>query len=245
MNRTIITTRLSGFLCPSDTPPSYSQMVGMPTGFAPPGNNYYASFGAGLEFSCGPCCTGGPMNGVVGDRCNVGFRDITDGLSNTVAFGEWKVGDGLPSMISSSDLIDVNSYPPGISRNKPQMQMAAGAGPFQNWLNTTCSPDLLNTALRKSTNALSYLGQAWIVGVPGISMGNVLLPPNARTPNCMTGTNGYNNPGIFDAKSNHPGGANFLMCDGSVRFLKDSINTMTLWSLGSRAQGEIIDASSY
>ncbi len=245
MNRTVITARLGIFLCPSDTPPSYNQRLGMGYAFTATGNNYYACFGAGLEYSCGPCCTNGPMNGVIGDRCNVGLRDITDGASNTVAFGEWKVGDGITSQISYSDLIDVNSYPPGVTRNTPMMEMAAGAGPFLTWLNTTCGPDLINNALRNSTNCLSYLGEVWIAGLPGISMGNLLLPPNSRTPNCMTGVNGYNNPGIFAARSSHPGGANVLMCDGSVRFLKDSTNINTIWALGSRGQGEIISADSY
>jgi hypothetical protein len=35
------------------------------------------------------------------------------------------------------------------------------------------------------------------------------------------------------------------MCDGSVRFLKDSISNQTLWALGSIAQGEIVSADSY
>jgi hypothetical protein len=35
------------------------------------------------------------------------------------------------------------------------------------------------------------------------------------------------------------------MCDGSVKFLKDSTNLQTVWALGSRAQGEVIDASAY
>jgi hypothetical protein len=36
-----------------------------------------------------------------------------------------------------------------------------------------------------------------------------------------------------------------MMADGSVRFLKSSINQNTWWSLGTRAGGEITDASSY
>jgi prepilin-type processing-associated H-X9-DG protein len=43
----------------------------------------------------------------------------------------------------------------------------------------------------------------------------------------------------------HPGGANMLMCDGSVWFLKDSVSQPSLCALGSRAYGEVLDASSY
>ncbi len=50
---------------------------------------------------------------------------------------------------------------------------------------------------------------------------------------------------MFNMCSYHPGGANVLMCDGSVKFLKDSTNMQTLWALGTRANGEVIDASSY
>ncbi len=45
--------------------------------------------------------------------------------------------------------------------------------------------------------------------------------------------------------SRHPGGVNCAMGDGSVRFLKSSIMPATLRLLGSRADGEILDASVY
>jgi prepilin-type N-terminal cleavage/methylation domain-containing protein/prepilin-type processing-associated H-X9-DG protein len=40
--------------------------------------------------------------------------------------------------------------------------------------------------------------------------------------------------------SNHNGGVNFVFCDGSVRFLADSINLITLQALSTRAGGEVI-----
>jgi prepilin-type N-terminal cleavage/methylation domain-containing protein/prepilin-type processing-associated H-X9-DG protein len=43
----------------------------------------------------------------------------------------------------------------------------------------------------------------------------------------------------------HPGGANVLLGDGSIRFIKQSINLLTWQALSSRAVGEVIDASSY
>jgi prepilin-type N-terminal cleavage/methylation domain-containing protein/prepilin-type processing-associated H-X9-DG protein len=42
----------------------------------------------------------------------------------------------------------------------------------------------------------------------------------------------------------HPGGANFAMADGSVRFIKKSINMFVYVALGSRAGGEVISADS-
>ncbi|MHC5539956.1 DUF1559 family PulG-like putative transporter [Singulisphaera rosea] len=46
-------------------------------------------------------------------------------------------------------------------------------------------------------------------------------------------------------KSRHPGGANFLFADGSVRFIKNSINRVTYCALGSRDGGEVISADAY
>jgi prepilin-type processing-associated H-X9-DG protein len=40
----------------------------------------------------------------------------------------------------------------------------------------------------------------------------------------------------------HPGGANVLMGDGSVHFVKQSINLRTWQALSSRACGEVISA---
>ena len=46
-------------------------------------------------------------------------------------------------------------------------------------------------------------------------------------------------------KSRHPGGVNFLFADGSVKFLKNSINRATYAALGSRNGGEVISADAY
>ena len=41
-------------------------------------------------------------------------------------------------------------------------------------------------------------------------------------------------------RSFHPGGANFLLCDGSVRFMKESVAAATYRALASREGGEIV-----
>ena len=43
----------------------------------------------------------------------------------------------------------------------------------------------------------------------------------------------------------HPGGGNVLMGDGSVRFIKQSINLLTWQALSSRGNGEVIGGDSY
>jgi prepilin-type processing-associated H-X9-DG protein len=53
------------------------------------------------------------------------------------------------------------------------------------------------------------------------------------------------NFGQFGFRSQHPGGANFLSGDGSVRFLKESIAYRTFWGLGTKDGGETISASDW
>jgi prepilin-type processing-associated H-X9-DG protein len=74
----------------------------------------------------------------------------------------------------------------------------------------------------------------------------MVMPPNAKFPNCnVNATGSIEDIGMFNLSSFHPGGANVVMLDGSVKFLKDSLNQQTLWALGSINQGEVIDANSY
>jgi prepilin-type processing-associated H-X9-DG protein len=92
----------------------------------------------------------------------------------------------------------------------------------------------------------SYIGE--IGETVGVSFGNVLLPPNLPTPNCDSGTDAGNtlhNPGMIGLASHHSGGANVVMLDGSVKFLKNNIASQTLWALASIAQGEVISSDSY
>ena len=266
-NHTVHATRLSAFLCPSSPVPGWL-VEGTSTlleDIVAPGNNYFASIGSSLEFDTS--WTGGPPNGLFAYQgsTNIGSAEgtngltttqvpspastrpptlasISDGTSNTVAFGEWKTGTGNVNVVTIPQTIAfVGSYPPGITRNTPQMQMPAGAVGLQQWL-PICAAAAPTSLQGKSAT----LGEDWVMDLVGYTLGNLVVPPNPQVPNCNINSNGtLANPGTYGLSSYHPGGANTLFADGSVRFLKDSISYQTLWSLGSRAQGEIISSDSY
>ncbi len=243
INSTVTQTRLGVFLCPSSPAPTFI-LTDVTLPVTASGNNYFASFGSSLEFSAYQ--TGGPPNGPIPYVYNTGaivtLARITDGTSNTVLFGEWKIGDGNNSLITpSTDVAFPGGYPSGITRNGPQMLMPPGGTLLMAWL-----PQCAAAANRPNQTDSSTLGEAWAYAVVGNTLGNMLLPPNSPYPNCSIAPGKpLQNPGIFSLRSFHPGGANVVACDGSVKFLKNSINIQTVWKLGSISQGEILSADEY
>ena len=47
---------------------------------------------------------------------------------------------------------------------------------------------------------------------------------------------------MIGASSRHPGGVNVLFMDGSVKFIKNSINYNTWYAVGTHNGGEVISA---
>ena len=95
-----------------------------------------------------------------------------------------------------------------------------------------------------------------------------LYPPNSSQPDVMQGSSycsdcerptrpasgdrqlssggTYTGLGMFNnARSKHPGGVNVGMCDGSVRFIKNSVNIYTFQALASAKGGEVISSDAY
>ena len=249
MNYTVTETRLSDFLCPSCPPPSWTA-IDFPT--TATGNNYFASFGSSLEISAdgktAGTPNGGPPNGMfffLGYTGRpVGIAGVTDGTSNTIAFGEWKVGDGNGNTFTiPTDLVSIpnasNPFYP--LRYTPLISMPAGAAYIDAYLAVCVSDEAVPA---DEISRYASLGESWALSLNQYTRGNVLLAPNAKIPNCNF-PGGLTSPGMYGMSSYHPGGANILLVDGSVRFLKDSTDRTVVWSLGSRAQGEIISSDAY
>ncbi len=97
----------------------------------------------------------------------------------------------------------------------------------------------------------SYFGKGseWHYGVPNLARYNHVTPPNSNS--CLSGSasgskqDGEHAQGAFPPSSRHPGVVNLLLCDGSVRSIKNSIALVTWWALGSMAAGEVISADSF
>ena len=69
-------------------------------------------------------------------------------------------------------------------------------------------------------------------------LGPVGLENGPRTPN-------HPRAHVEDYWSRHTGGVNFLMADGSVHFLKNSIAPTVYQALGTRAGGEVVSSDAY
>jgi len=129
------------------------------------------------------------------------------------------------------------------------MNMPLGAPGLLQWINVCAGLGPASTTKGDQgwIYNMSGLGQSWNQGMFGYSLGNTLLAPNSPYPNCrMCVWDGdWDCPGIYGMSSYHPGGGNIAFADGSVRFLKSSTANQTVWSLGSRGQGEVLSSDSY
>ena len=50
---------------------------------------------------------------------------------------------------------------------------------------------------------------------------------------------------MIGASSNHPGGVNVLFMDGSVRFVKNSVNYQTWYAIATPNNGEVVSSDSF
>jgi prepilin-type N-terminal cleavage/methylation domain-containing protein/prepilin-type processing-associated H-X9-DG protein len=245
-NDTIIITKLNALLCPSDAnDPGAAYPFTMKNGsgtFAPGTTNYpnnigtiYRSNGGlydGPAYLLGasqattattPVLANTPSNGTLI------LAAITDGTSNTIIFSEWVKGLN-------------NTTSPGLQ----QIYNATLAFPTTNtyvplttYFNSCYSSNAIHTSF--SRKGIDWCNQ-WNGQGGGYSQ---VMTPNTKACYFSGDAQNYVDHTLIGASSNHPGGVNVGMLDGSVRFVKNSVAQPTWWALGTNGGGEVIDASSY
>ncbi len=223
-NTTALSTMVDTYLCPSDLA-SYPLPVNL--GAVPtPQTSYGMVAGVGECLLYGykvpstslPYCDAIEPDGVFGRNYTYKLASVTDGLSNTLFVGE-----------TSRFVREPATFP---GTGEPSF--------FNAWsFAGLVHPGTMN----------DYRPQGYAYVVPRINASaqfySILAIINAS--NLATW---YTDPrsltyGQFGFRGMHPGGANFLFGDGSVRFLKSGIDPATYRSLGTRAKGEVISADAY
>jgi prepilin-type N-terminal cleavage/methylation domain-containing protein/prepilin-type processing-associated H-X9-DG protein len=69
--------------------------------------------------------------------------------------------------------------------------------------------------------------------------GTCAIPLNTSLPGTNPLYDPSDWPNVYSFRSRHPGGANFLMGDGSVRFVAQTIDLPTYWAMATIAGGEV------
>ncbi|MGP0069446.1 MAG: DUF1559 domain-containing protein [Isosphaeraceae bacterium] len=231
--------KVNSFVCPSDQP-QQSQVSGS--------GNYYTQCSyaacAGTRdiwhWWCG--CPGGPggpcttspdiqPDGVFGGGFICKVASVTDGTSNTIFAGEFSRYINDPDAVFNS-WTRALWFSSNIGNNTARPQCLAGTGPA------------INAPLMVSDVTNFDGGWQWLTG--NCDDWLYFSSPDVRQ------------AGQYGFRSLHPGGANFLFGDGSVHFLKQTINMGTpTWSttgtnmtgvyrqLSTRAGGETVSSDSY
>ncbi len=212
LNAAACNARVENFLCPSDLQSK------TPVGWA--GTNYRACQGSGILWGNPPTNPtnsnyGIPApNGIFYDRSGTPFGEIKDGLSNTAAFSEHNKGDFSNGIVTKTDTFRTSPARPNTPDDSVQMCRAI------NWQDP-------------SRQSFSNIGAPWLYGYHSTTVYFHVDTPNK--PSCMYP------PGRIAtaANSGHSGGVNMTLCDGSVRWVSDTINLQTWRAIGTRAGEDI------
>ena len=244
-NDTIMFIQLATLICPSD---GNRQRPAAPNG----ATNYVGNFGGPGQLAG---FTGTIVSGSLGwgpDQNNagpIGIENIRDGTSNTALFSERLVGlnNVNPATFYRSS-IDFKR----VVFTAPSVGGGQDAGPAAALQFIQACQNLPGTTVARATWGS---GAYWAAGYPLHVVINDYL--HAGTPNgpaCNNPQGSFaslswiyfvNPSGSAPPTSNHPGGVNLALADGSVKFVKDSIGLQPWWALGTRASGEVLSADQY
>lgn len=197
-------------------------------------NSYYGCYGTTTDI------WNVASTGMFSHKSAYGIRDAIDGSSNTIAWGEALINNTITPFAK---------WRGGVTPSASQ----AGGGPFldANASIASVMTDLATCNTSWAGNpAGNNKGWRWGTGSPGIANFNTIVTPNSNLYTwsaCRFGCVGCGNDyaQYITSSSNHSGGVNACMADGSVRFIKNSISMSVWWAIGTRANGEVIGSDQY
>jgi prepilin-type N-terminal cleavage/methylation domain-containing protein/prepilin-type processing-associated H-X9-DG protein len=232
-NWTVRTTQLNVILCPSDANVPCGTTAAPGQAARQIGHTSYAN-SIGTIYNVNGNVLDGPayLMGQPAYGATVTLASITDGTSNTAIWSEWvqgtnkQAGDGLWQ-------IYVASTPFTNAPGTPLPTLAASCRSSTTWYPAGANPP----DDRK--------GEEWLS--QNCSEGGCyshIMTPNTKA--CFhQGQGEHTIYTIVGASSNHSGGVNVGMLDGSVKFVKNSVNPVSWWALATKAGGEILSSDSY
>lgn len=213
------TTPINAFRCASDAPYPDTNYQG--------NNNYVACVGATWGSPCGTA----NRNGLFRPFTETAIRDVLDGTTNTLMYGETIVGDGTGSKFGPSDVV--------YSQTPPWTGSACTVGNYE-----FPTQDLMNSfgvaCEAAKANHHSHPGRSWIRPMPFQTYFTAIAPPNWRYPNCTSDRWDAGGYVFYGSRSRHPGGTNHALGDASVRFISETVDFVTYQRLGARNDGETV-----
>jgi prepilin-type N-terminal cleavage/methylation domain-containing protein/prepilin-type processing-associated H-X9-DG protein len=228
------------FRCPSDGNTDLFQIRTGTSGGATgrldlyAGTNYHVNLGSALGTNYDARL---PTDGIAWNNSRVTFADILDGTSHTAAFGESLLGvphdppPAAPQTDYARKRTMMNIRCQWISNTAPP-QVPGLVGYVVPWDPVTYYQMSLSSPLFRGWTGAR--GAGWISGREYWTGYHHYLPPNSNIPDMQTCGNG-----VLGARSNHPGGVNIGFCDGSLRFIRDTIDLAVWRALATRAGGEV------
>ncbi|MFO1064281.1 MAG: DUF1559 domain-containing protein [Pirellulales bacterium] len=234
------------FLCPSDPAPSVTTMTvsGSPVTYG--GLSYMFSTGSGTGTNYD---WRWPTDGLVSQYTARGYRDITDGASNTVIVSETvrSVGDDMTLAAGTLPKFPYQYTLNGSSGANSALQASRGlkpsGSPWSGYVdasgyisnpNTNAIWSQFSSWRGGNSTAIRGRGISWAFGGSINALTNGYHSPNSRVPDLVV-----HHTGFFGPRAYHTGGANIGMADGSVHFVSNGLDQSVGQALHSANGGEV------
>ncbi len=224
-NSTVRETVVNGFLCPSDSSPALDRVNAdeIGTNNTAAGTSYVGSVGD----NCLSCSNGYPAPGQIGLCATNGYNCRGHQL------GDPPKPTKPPSASTGSGIfwrqcngVSLREVTDGTSNTFLAGEQIMRVTRWNAWVHS-------NQSVGSTAVPLNYVAP----GVAITGSGSIII----RT----GGTAQAAWQHWYSFRSQHPGGGNFAMCDGSVKFIKTSINFLTYQALSTRGNGEIVSSDAY